>query len=184
MRTAGLAHAGIAVGPLLYFRDRPLDGRRPLVGPSGGAALVPMAAWRDGGGLWERFFAWGEDADLALRLWHAGWRTEVVPVASLHHAGGHSVADRQGQRRKAGLLARNRVLLWARLADWRLAVPLVPVWACGALAICALHLPERTAGATVTGFAEGIRGWRDARRSLPAGERLGPADWLRLRRAG
>jgi N-acetylglucosaminyl-diphospho-decaprenol L-rhamnosyltransferase len=182
MRTDNVDHAGIAVGAFLFFRDRPTGGGRhlPLVGPSGGAGLFPVEAWKQAGGLWERFFAWGEDVDLALRLWKAGWTTQVVPIRPLHHAGGHSVASIAGQRRKARLLARNRIMVWARMTDPRLAALLAPAWASGAVALCALHVTERTGRATVSGVIDGLRAWRPARQTTDPVSRLGLPDWRQL----
>jgi GT2 family glycosyltransferase len=152
----------------------------PLVGVSGGAALIPAEAWKAADGLWEDYFAWGEDVDMALRLWKGGWRTELVDMAPLAHAGGHSIATTEGARRKARLLARNRWMLWSRLVDTRLAMLLSPAWVAGTLALCAVHAREHTFAATTHGVVDGWRQWARARRTTDPSARLNTADWRRL----
>jgi GT2 family glycosyltransferase len=52
---------------------------------SGAALLVRREAWEAAGGFDERYFMYGEDLDLALRLRLAGWRIGVVPAARVAH---------------------------------------------------------------------------------------------------
>lgn len=53
--------------------------------------LVPVALWRDLGGFDERYFMYGEDADLAFRVRAAGMRPIVTPEACIvHDVGGAS----------------------------------------------------------------------------------------------
>jgi hypothetical protein len=62
------------------------DGAVPFV--TGACLLVRRAA----GGFDERFWLYGEDADLCRRLWSAGWRVRVVPEAVAVHVGGGSAS--------------------------------------------------------------------------------------------
>jgi N-acetylglucosaminyl-diphospho-decaprenol L-rhamnosyltransferase len=53
--------------------------------------LSPLAVWNQLGGLDERYFMYGEDADLAMRAHAAGYRPVICPDAKLvHEVGGCS----------------------------------------------------------------------------------------------
>jgi GT2 family glycosyltransferase len=52
---------------------------------SGAALLVRREAWDAAGGFDERYFMYGEDLDLALRLRLAGWGIGVAPAARVAH---------------------------------------------------------------------------------------------------
>ncbi len=190
-RTGALHHVGVAFGLAGWFMDRPVPvpagvGRgRPtglrervyrlaggggrLIGPSGGAAAYRASAFRAHGGLHDAYFAWGEDADLALRLSLAGARTEALELG-LRHQGGHSVTG-AGVRRRAELLARNRVLLAARLYS----LPQALLFGAFLAGVLVLKVPAmvaaRTLAANLRGVAAGVRGARAARRAHP-GPRL------------
>jgi N-acetylglucosaminyl-diphospho-decaprenol L-rhamnosyltransferase len=63
-----------------------VDNRPHEVGFCSGAALVVRReAWDALGGFDERYFMYGEDLDLSLRLRLAGWRLGVVPAARVAH---------------------------------------------------------------------------------------------------
>ena len=52
---------------------------------SGAAMMVRREAWEAAGGFDERYFMYGEDLDLSLRLRLAGWGIGVVPAARVAH---------------------------------------------------------------------------------------------------
>jgi GT2 family glycosyltransferase len=52
---------------------------------SGAAMVVRREAWEAAGGFDERYFMYGEDLDLSLRLRLAGWELGVVPAARVEH---------------------------------------------------------------------------------------------------
>ena len=52
--------------------------------------LIEADAWRDVGGFDERYFMYGEDLDLSVRVARTGRRPMYVPAASVQHAGGAS----------------------------------------------------------------------------------------------
>ncbi|MBW3556573.1 MAG: glycosyltransferase family 2 protein, partial [Actinobacteria bacterium] len=56
----------------------------------GACLLARRAAVEEVGGFDERFWLYGEDADLCRRLWNAGWSVRLVPDATALHIGGAS----------------------------------------------------------------------------------------------
>jgi GT2 family glycosyltransferase len=106
-------------------RFGPDDGRwdQPgeVFGACAGAAVYRREALLDLGGFDERYFAYLEDVDLALRLRLAGWRCRYEPAVALHAGQGSS------ERLPGGhlyLVERNTLLLVAKFfpARW---LPLV-----------------------------------------------------------
>jgi GT2 family glycosyltransferase len=95
-----------------FMRD---DGRwdRPgeVFGACAGAALYRRSLLLELGGFDERYFAYLEDVDLALRIRLAGWRCRYEPCVALHAGEGSS-------RRLPGahhsLVARNTIYLVAK----------------------------------------------------------------------
>jgi GT2 family glycosyltransferase len=111
--THGEHTCGIYLDRLAYFSDRPVGSRYPCLGASGGAALFERNSFEASGGFDADLFAWGEDAGLAIRFYAAGTRTDEL-LLGLQHEGGHSVASLAGQRLKARLLSRNRLIVLKR----------------------------------------------------------------------
>jgi GT2 family glycosyltransferase len=56
--------------------------------------LAPRAVWQELGGLDTRFFMYGEDADLSMRAWAAGYRPAITPDAVVTHEIGVSSSSR------------------------------------------------------------------------------------------
>jgi GT2 family glycosyltransferase len=81
-----------------------------ILGGSSGCCLLRADALRVLGGPEPAFFAYLEDADLALRLRRAGYETVFAPRAVALHEGSASTGGRS--RVKAFLVARNRRLLF------------------------------------------------------------------------
>ena len=106
-------------------RFRPDDGRwdtpGEVFGACAGAALYRRDVVLAAGGFDERFFAYLEDVDLALRLRLGGWRCRYEPAVALHAGEGSSHRLAGGHQR---LVERNTLLLAARAfpARW---LPLV-----------------------------------------------------------
>jgi GT2 family glycosyltransferase len=88
------------------------DGRwdRPgeVFGACAGAAIYRRAAVLEAGGFDERYFAYLEDVDLALRLRMAGWSCRYEPAVALHAGEGSSGPLPGGHQ---FLITRNTVLL-------------------------------------------------------------------------
>jgi GT2 family glycosyltransferase len=86
----------------------------PIV--TGCLLLVPRAAWEALGGMDERFFLYGEDADFSGRARRSGLRPVVVPEATIIHAVGGSTAS--SGRKMAMVMAGKATVLrtsWRRV---------------------------------------------------------------------
>jgi N-acetylglucosaminyl-diphospho-decaprenol L-rhamnosyltransferase len=170
----GGEYAGVGVHPLSLFRDRPAGARRRPLGPSGGAAVFPTAVFRRFGGFHEDLFAWGEDADLAYRLYASGVRTRTLGLG-LPHEWGHSVdGDRALNRLRAFLLARNRLLVAARTYTWPLLLLALPVLAVGHCGLALRRARQGLLRPFLNGVGQGLVMARGARRTWP-GTRFGLA---------
>jgi N-acetylglucosaminyl-diphospho-decaprenol L-rhamnosyltransferase len=109
---------GLAVDPTLAayprFRNRPVDEAcRPgtvLAGPSGAAGGYRRDAWERVGGLDAAVFAYGEDADLALRLRAAGWAAAAASDAIAVHIGSATAGTRSAWQRYQGGFGRGYFL--------------------------------------------------------------------------
>ena len=82
-----------------------------VFGACAGAALYRRSAVLELGGFDERYFAYLEDVDLALRLRLAGWRCRYEPAVALHAGEGSSQQLTGGHH---FLVTRNTVLLVAK----------------------------------------------------------------------
>ncbi len=96
--------------------DGRFDQPGEVFGACAGAALYRAAVVRDLGGFDERYFAYLEDVDLALRLRLAGWSCRYEPVLARHASEG-SARKRPGMREF--LVARNTLLLVAKAFPMR-----------------------------------------------------------------
>jgi GT2 family glycosyltransferase len=95
----------------------PDDGRwdapGEVFGACAGAALYRRSAFAAVGGFEERFVAYLEDVDLALRLRLRGWRCRYEPAVARHWGSG-TFGQQGWDRRFASLVERNTLLLCAR----------------------------------------------------------------------
>jgi hypothetical protein len=91
--------------------DGRFDDPGEVFGACAGAALYRRAPVLAVGGFDERYFAYLEDVDLALRLRLAGWSCRYEPAVALHAGEGSSTALAGGHR---FLVARNTLLLLAK----------------------------------------------------------------------
>jgi N-acetylglucosaminyl-diphospho-decaprenol L-rhamnosyltransferase len=141
-----------------YLHGEPLEAALrapPPLGPSGGAALYRLDAFRGVGGFDERIFLYYEDLDLALRLRAAGTGCRLAGEARALHAYSassgaasafkysHSGWSRGYMLRRYGVMTRPRDALRVLAAEG---------------ALCAGQLViDRTA----KGLGGRLRGWRD-----------------------
>jgi N-acetylglucosaminyl-diphospho-decaprenol L-rhamnosyltransferase len=142
-----------------YLHGEPLEAAETAadpLGPTGGAALYRLDAFRAVGGFDERIFLYYEDLDLALRLRAAGARSRLAAGARAVHAYSASLGAGSGEKyartgwsrgymlRRYGVMSRPRDAARALIAEG---------------AICAGQLlRDRTA----KGIGGRLRGWRDA----------------------
>jgi N-acetylglucosaminyl-diphospho-decaprenol L-rhamnosyltransferase len=155
--------AGIVVDRTLmgfdYLHGEPLsalDGAAPPLGPTGGAALYRLDAFRAADGFDERIFLYYEDLDLALRLRAGGARCALAPGARATHAYSASAGAASGFKYSHSGWSRGYMLR-------RYDVMSEPRQALRALAaeatICAGQLlRDRTA----MGLGGRLRGWHEA----------------------
>ncbi|MEU4482414.1 glycosyltransferase [Micromonospora sp. NPDC023966] len=181
----GGEYVGIDVNPISLFIDRSATASRAPLGPSGGAAVFSTALYRRFGGFYEHLFAWGEDADLAFRLYASGLRTRGLDLV-LPHAGGHSVeGDDKLQGFRAFLLARNRLLVAARTFTWPLMLVALPILALAHVALAARRVRQGLLRPFLRGVGRGLAEAPAARRQWK-GKRFGFASlfsYLTVRRA-
>lgn len=141
-----------------YLHGEPLEVTRevpPPLGPTGGAALYRLDAFRAVGGFDERIFLYYEDLDLALRLRAAGAICHLAPEARAVHAYSASLGAASGDKyahtgwsrgymlRRYGVMSRPRDAMRVLAAEG---------------AICAGQL---IADRTAKGIAGRLCGWRD-----------------------
>lgn len=106
---------GIELDPGLVAYNRlrhrhPEDPPGHLLGPSGGAAAYRRSAWEAENGFDPRFFVYGEDVDMALRLRLAGWEAAAAAGARGVHLGGATTGLDSPFQRKNGGFARGFLL--------------------------------------------------------------------------
>lgn len=143
-----------------YLHGEPLEEAAEApdpLGPTGGAALYRLDAFRVVGGFDERIFLYYEDLDLALRLRAAGGSCRLAAEARAVHAYSASLGAGSGEKYARTGWSRGYMLR-------RYGVMSTPRRALRALAaeatICAGQLlRDRTAG----GIGGRLRGWRDGR---------------------
>ncbi len=103
---------GLYPDGLNWCRGRGAEARGRFLEPedlllfSGAAVLFRRSALAQTGGFDPSFFAYGEDADLALRAGRMGLRCRYEPTAVVRHAVGGAFG--RGSLRKAFLVERNR----------------------------------------------------------------------------
>ena len=76
---------------------------------SGAALMVRVSAYREAGGLDERFFAHQEEIDLCCRMIALGYKVMALSDSVVYHVGGASL--NQGNPKKTYLNFRNNLLL-------------------------------------------------------------------------
>jgi GT2 family glycosyltransferase len=96
------------------------DAPGTVFGACAGAALYRRAAVLELGGFDERYFAYLEDVDLALRLALAGWQCRYEPAVALH--AGETASSRLAGGHQA-LVARNTIVLVAKFFPIRWLAP-------------------------------------------------------------
>lgn len=125
--TEELDSAGITLYP-----DGTSKGRTNLeakmIGASGCALFIRTDAWEEIGGFDDRFYAYCEDTDLALRLRKSGYKCEYVPNAKVYHR--YSSTAGAYSPRKIFFVERNRVFVMLKhFPLWLIALsPIFTLW--------------------------------------------------------
>jgi N-acetylglucosaminyl-diphospho-decaprenol L-rhamnosyltransferase len=133
-----------------------LEAAPDPLGPTGGAALYRLDAFRAVGGFDERIFLYYEDLDLALRLAAAGGRCRLAPGARALHAYSASLGAASG--RKYARTGWSRGYMLRRYGVMSRPGAAARVLACEG-AICAGQILRDRTG---KGLGGRLRGWRDA----------------------
>jgi GT2 family glycosyltransferase len=102
----------------------PFNRRREVSFVTGCALLLKREALEKVGLFDERYFMFGEDVDLSIRLVKAGYRLLYLPEAVIWHKVGGS-ANRKGEDFIYYHMTRNRLLTMSKHAGWREWLPFV-----------------------------------------------------------
>jgi GT2 family glycosyltransferase len=141
-----------------YLHGEPLETAEKApdpLGPTGGAALYRLDAFRAAGGFDERIFLYYEDLDLALRMAAVGGRCRLAPEARAVHA--YSASLGAGSAGKYAHTGWSRGYMLRRYRVMRSPRPALRALACEA-AICAGQV---VGDRTTAGLRGRLRGWRD-----------------------
>lgn len=138
-------------------QDEP-DHPERVFGASAGAAVYRRELLLDLGGFDERFFAYLEDVDLAWRAQRLGWECAYIPASVVLHE--HSATSARIGGLKTYLSTRNHWWLVAKNASTLHLLLAAPLLVALALWTAFTSLVEKRDSA-------GLRGLRDAARSLP-----------------
>ena len=90
-----LGAAGFDLFGLASFRPQHTDTREVLM-PEGCSFLIRRSLFETLGKFDAEFFMFGDELDLAWRIWIAGGRAVAVPSAGMHHRGAPNVNPRGG----------------------------------------------------------------------------------------
>lgn len=126
------------------------------LGPTGGAALVPLSAFEAVGGFDDRIFAYLEDVDLALRLRAAGFPCRLAAAAHAVHQ--HSATLGSGSAAKNYLMGWSRGYMLRRYGIVRQPRQVSRALTAEAMISVGQLVVDRNA----SGFTGRVRGWRAA----------------------
>jgi len=151
---------------------------RGVAAVSGAALLARVSAYREVGGLCERFFMYYDDADLCWRMRLAGWGVVFCPEALAWHE-----YEFERGSDKWYLLERNR--LWSVLSNYStLALLLVAPLLFGTeLVVAGLAVREGWARSLLRAWASTVRSLpelRRWRRTVQANRRVGDSEIVGL----
>jgi GT2 family glycosyltransferase len=145
----GIAWAGGCGQPLAALGS----DDRAVAFPSGAAMVIRRAAWEELGGFDRKYFMYGEDLDLGLRVWLAGDGVGLVPSARVRH----SYEFDKGTA-KWFLLERNRWRTVLSVYPARLLLLLFPALLAAELGLIAIALAQGWLAAKLRAQAAVIAG--------------------------
>ena len=93
--------------------------------------LIPTALWRRLGGFDERYFMYGEDADLCLRARALGYRPMITPDAKIMHLVGASTPDRADKA--VAVLRAKATLIRDHWPSWQVPMGIGLMWLMAAM---------------------------------------------------
>lgn len=169
----GLAWAGEIGQPA----SRAPTTRREVGFASGACLAVPHERWQELGGFPERFFMYGEDVDLSLRVRLAGAKVGIEPSARVRH----DYKFTKGAL-KWRLLERNRWSLVVRTYPTALLVAVLPAMLATEAAIAAAALAQGWFGQKLLAVGDVVRALPELlaeRRSIQATRRVSAAEFAR-----
>jgi GT2 family glycosyltransferase len=145
--------------------------RRPVPSLSGCCFVIRRDLWRELDGFAADYFAYHEDTELSLRLWHRGLRPEYVPDAVVLH---HYEFSRN--RRKRYLIERNRLITVLTAYEGRTLLVLAPLLLLTEAAMVVAALAGGWIGPKLSGWAWlwQNRAWLRGRRRLLQQQRRVP----------
>ena len=167
----GIGWAGDCERPISALPEE--DREIPF--PSGAAMVVRRSAWTELGGLDRDYFMYGEDLDLGLRLWLAGYRVGLVPAARVTHS--YEFDKGSG---KWFWLERNRWRTVLSVYPTALLVLLVPALLAAELGLLAVAARQGWLGAKLRAQAAAITGLPRTlarRRAVQGTRRIGATEF-------
>jgi GT2 family glycosyltransferase len=144
----GIAWAGQVGRPV----DEVAGDAREVTLASGACLAMPLAKWRELGGMPPEYFLYHEDVDLALRLRLEGGRIGLEPSARVDH---DYVFHKGGYKWR--MLERNRWAAIVRTYPGPLLVLLLPALLATELALVVVAIRGGWAGEKLRGATEAIR---------------------------
>lgn len=159
----------------VWFADRKTSSKRSSIGPSGGFAAYDRRVFLEVGGFDETYFAWGEDAEFALRARKYGLPTCCIP-SQFAHSGGHSVKTTRVARCRAYQLAMNRVRVARAYFGRMRRIAFVCVWAFTWLPRALRNCRRHTVAADLAGFIDGWLGTKRFSNRYAWPDQCGTAD--------
>lgn len=162
----GMSWSGGHGRPATEFAER-----RPVLGGSGCCFAIRRALWEELDGFAEEYFAYFEDTELSLRLWHRGLTPLYVPDAVVRHYYEFSRTPT-----KLYLLERNRELTLLTHYERRTLLLVSPMLLLTELGMFASAVAGGWTKQKVRGWAWlwKNRAWVKQRRALIQGERTVP----------
>lgn len=112
---------------------------QPLMptGITGATFAIRRAVWDELGGFDPEYFAYGEDTDLSVRAYLAGYSIICEPAAVSWH-----YYEFGRNPRKLYLLERNRLITLVSVYEWRTLLPMSPAIALAELGLIAVSLRD------------------------------------------
>lgn len=134
------------------------DSEREVGVVTGCLLMTSADLWRAFGGFDPRFFMYGEDQDLSMRAWEAGFRPRITPDAEVVHTIGAASATRANRR---VMIMRGKTTLARKHWEPAQAKALVVMLAAGVGLRAGMGTVARRLRGSISAEQEGwIQAWR------------------------